>query len=91
MNLAFTNGAVYEPAESSGLKFPSRAKFAALGRAFFYNPAGFKGFIASSGSGEQKKNLPLHMGWDLAPVLLIAVDRFYRDAQKFGHFFLCSV
>jgi hypothetical protein len=86
--LAFTDGTVYKPAELTGLKFPSRAMFAALGRAFFYGPAGFKGFVTSSASGEQKKNLPLHMGWDLAPPLLIAVDRFCRDTQKFGHFFL---
>jgi len=77
--LAFTDGAVYEPAEFACLKFPSRAMFTALGRAFFYGPTGFKDFIASSGSGsgEQKKNLPLRMGWNITPALLIAVDRFY--------------
>lgn len=62
--------------------------FAALGRAFLNNPAGFKDFIASSGSGEQKKNLTLDMGRNLAPILLITVDRFYGDSKKFSYFFL---
>ncbi len=60
----------------------------ALGWAFLDNPAGFDGLFVNSGSGEKEKYLALHMGWYLAPALLVAVHRFYGDAQKFGHFFL---
>ncbi len=51
--------------------------FAALGGAFFNSPAGLNGFVTNSSPGEQEKYLALYMGWDLAPVLLVAMDRFY--------------
>ena len=86
--LAFADGAVDEPAELAGLKFPGGALFPALGGAIFDGPARFDVTIAFSRAGEQKQNLPFGVGRDLSPALFIAVQGLERNAKELRQFFL---
>ncbi len=71
-----------------GLKLPCRALFLAFGRTFFYSPTGFLLTGVVSLSGDQEKDLSLHMTWHLSPPLLVAMYSLNGCAEQFGHLFL---
>ena len=82
------DGAVDEPAQVAGGKFPGRTLFALRLGAGTLNPAGFKAIFTEQFARQQKVELALHVNRDGPPALLITVDGLDRDAQQLGHLFL---
>ena len=91
VNSAVTNSSVNKPTKFSGFKFPCRALFFLLGRAFFYNPTRLAYFRFPSHIGNQEKHLSLHMGRYISPALFIAVYGLDGCPEQLGHLLLCLV
>jgi hypothetical protein len=85
---SLTHSSVYKPAQISGLKFPGRTLFLLLWGTVLYYPARFAAFTISIHSGNKKVHLPLHIGWNGSPCLLVAVDSLYRGSEQLCHLFL---
>ena len=85
---ALTDRAVDEPAKFTAVKFPGRAIFFTLGRAFFYCPAVFLINRVGLDSGKQKKELPFYRDGYGSPTLFIAVDRLNGCPQQMRQLFL---
>jgi hypothetical protein len=62
--------------------------FLPFGWTFLDNPAGPGSFAALLEAGQQKIELPLHMGRDIPPTLLVTVDRLQGDPQQVGNLLL---
>ena len=88
INSAVTNSSANKPTKFSGIKFPSRALFFLLWRAFFYGPAGLEFFGAPFHIGDQEQHLSLSMGRYESPVLFVAVYGLDGYTQQLSHLFL---
>lgn len=86
-----TYGAVDEPAEFTRVELPGRTLLLLLIRAFFNFPTVARISPPACFSGKQEKELSFNVAWDGTPPLFIATDRFERDSQQAGCFFLCFV
>ena len=73
-NLTFAYCPINKPAQFAGLKFPGRTFLFLLRGTFFNQPARFSVFPVLFQSGNQEKHLPLNIGRDGSPALLVAVD-----------------
>jgi hypothetical protein len=87
MNFPLTTGAADKPAEVPDLKFPRRAFFPVLQTTALHVPAGAE-VLRSFFQGQQKEQLPFHMGRYPAPPLLETLDRPEGNSQQLGHLLL---
>ncbi len=92
MGLAAAYCSIYKPAHVAGFKFPRRAFFEFVGRAFQHIPA-VPVFFPGTGqhSGKKKKYLPFNMMGNFSPALFVAMDSLDRYSEKTCHFFLCFI
>jgi hypothetical protein len=88
LGFTFTDCAVDEPAQTTGLKFPGRASVPAGGGTFFNYPTGFCPALFFVHPRQEKKHLSFNMGRNRPPTLFITANGLDRGAKELRQLFL---
>ena len=91
VNYPFTDSAVNKPTKLPRVEFPRGAPAFYFSWAFFQRPAGFQSPLALLLQGDQEQDLPLRIGGNRSPSLLVTVNCFQRYSQQMGEFLLGSM
>lgn len=88
VNYSFTDSTVNKPTKLPCVEFPRGAPAFYFSWTLFQDPAGFQLPLALLLQGDQEQDLPLRIGGNRSPSLLVAVNCLQRYSQQLGEFLL---